>query len=105
MITVQAAPHQTMGVLHALLEIPLSSGVVIFLGMQGLVRPKAGKPLTIQAAKNLGFSGCLDHHAYSFAPNRSDDRRLKPRWRQTPFAGRKRLFELPVPQLFQHLRQ
>ena len=52
-ITAQAAPNETIGVIHAWLEVPLNGGVVIYLDTDGLALPKPGKPLTIQQSQEL----------------------------------------------------
>ena len=52
-ITAQAAPNETIGVIHAWLEVPLNGGVVVYLDTDGLALPKPGKPLTIQQSQEL----------------------------------------------------
>ena len=52
-VTAQVAPDQTIGVIHAWLEVPLSGGLVSFLSKDGLLLPKPGKPLSKRQAQDL----------------------------------------------------
>ena len=122
-ITVQPAPDQAIEIFNAWLEIPLSSGVVIFLGLDGLVLPKVGKPISIQDTQELqkweellssGDSGnrqkiqaCIDAAITMHALLPPIDRVA---WDWIPAEPEPLLLEgnggfgLLVPQLFQHLR-
>ena len=52
-ITAQAAPEESISMLHAWLEVPLSGGVVICLSTDGVVLPNPDKSLTIQQSKEV----------------------------------------------------
>ena len=52
-ITAQAGPNKRIEVAHAWLEVPLSSGVVIFIDKDGLVLPKPGKQLPFEHSQEL----------------------------------------------------
>jgi len=123
-ITAHASPNQTIRVAHAWLEVPLSSGVVVFLGPNGLVLPKPGEPLTIQQTQELqswqelldsGNSGnrkniqaCLDTSITMHALLPPIDRVA---WDWIPAEPEPLLlegnggFSLLVQQIFQHLQK
>jgi hypothetical protein len=120
-ITAQAAPSMAIGVLHAWLEVPLSSGGVIFLGTDGLVLPKPGEPLTFQQTQELQqwqellasgngkeIQACLDAAITMHALLPPIDRVA---WDWIPAEPEPLLLEgnggfgLLVPQLFKHLQQ
>ena len=52
-ITAKAAPDGIIEVQQAWLEVPLSSGEVIFINTDGMVLPKLGEPLTYQHNQEL----------------------------------------------------
>ena len=120
-VTERAAPDMAIGVLHAWLEVPLSSGDVIFLDTDGLVLPKPGEPLTYQHTKELQqwqellasgngkeIQACLAAAITMHALLPPIDRVA---WDWIPAEPEPLLLEgnggfgLLVPQIFQHLRQ
>ena len=121
-ITGHSAPDQAVRVIHAWLEAPLNSGLVIFLSIDGQVLPnKPGEPMTHDQTNQLKkwqeliissnteeLQACLDasitmHHLLPPIDQVA--------WDWIPAKGKPQLLEgngefgLLVPQLFQHLRE